>query len=147
MQLQKATTEIQKATTKEDFIKCWEVVRELRPHLDLERYLTYMLYMLDEHYKVIFIEIQGVAVSFCGYRTITMLQRGRSLYIDDLATLASARGQGHATRLLEAVIKQAKSEELHSIHLDCSHHRHTAHKLYITRGFTISGHHFTMDLS
>ncbi|GAC1420936.1 MAG: GNAT family N-acetyltransferase [Flavisolibacter sp.] len=147
MQLQKATTEIQKATTKEDFIKCWEVVRELRPHLDLERYLTYMLYMLDEHYKIIFIESQGTAVSFCGYRTITRLQRGRSLYIDDLATLPQARGQGHATRLLDSVIQLAKREELHSIHLDCSYNRHTAHKLYINRGFKISGHYFTMDLS
>lgn len=65
--------EIRQAIEKEDFLKCWEVVHELRPHLDPDRYLTLMLYMLDESYKMIYIEEEGKAVSFCGYRMITML--------------------------------------------------------------------------
>src|SRR5215212_6512007 len=99
--------EIKEACTKEDFLKCWEVVHELRPHLTEDRYLTLMLYMLDEGYKLIYIEEDGKAVAFCGYRPVTMLHRGRSIHIDDLCTLPQARGKGYAGVLLKHVIREA----------------------------------------
>jgi ribosomal protein S18 acetylase RimI-like enzyme len=136
---------IKLAKEKEDFLKCWEVVHELRPQLDPDRYLTLMLYMIDEGYKMIFIEEDGKAVSFCGYRITTMLYRGRSIYIDDLCTLPQARGQGQAKALLEYVLKEAGEEGLESIHLDSGHQRHDAHRLYLNFGFKISSHHFEMD--
>jgi len=138
--------EIKEATTKEDFLSCWDVVRELRPHLDMDQYLTLMLYMLDEGYKLIFIQENGKSVSFCGYRKTTMLHRGRSIYIDDLCTLPEARGKGHGKALLEYVLKEAQKEELKSIHLDSGHHRHDAHRLYLNDGFRITSHHFAKDI-
>src|SRR5579875_608504 len=123
--------EIKQAKEKEDFLNCWEVIHELRPHLDEDRYLTLMLYMLDEGYKLIYIEEKNRVVSICGYRTTTMLHRGRSIYIDDLCTLPKARGKGYAKKLLECVFKEAKNEEMKSIHLDSGYHRHAAHKLYL----------------
>ena len=132
------------ATTKEDFIRCWDVVHELRPELNLDRYLTLILYMLDEHYKMIYIEQNGKVVSFCGYRYVTMLHRGRSIYIDDLCSLPEARGKGHATAMLKHIVEQAKSEELDSIHLDSGHQRFDAHRLYLNHGFKITSHHFAM---
>ncbi len=136
--------EIKQAKEKEDFLKCWEVVHELRPHLDLERYLTLMLHMIDEGYKLIYIKEEGKGVSFCGYRITTMLHRGRSIYIDDLCTLPEARGKGHAKALLDHVLKEAEKEDLQSIHLDSGHQRHDAHRLYLNFGFKITAHHFAM---
>ena len=138
--------EIKTATEKEDFLKCWEVVHTLRPHLDQDQYLTVMLYMLDEGYKMIYIEENGNPVSFCGYRITTMLHRGRSIYIDDLCTLEEARGKGHGKALLNFVLEEAKKEEIQSIHLDSGHHRHDAHRLYLNFGFSITAHHFAMEL-
>jgi len=138
--------EIKQAKEKEDFLKCWEVVHELRPHLDQDRYLTLMLYMIDEGYKLIYIEENGKGVSFCGYRITTMLYRGRSIYIDDLCTLKEASRKGHAKALLNHVLNQARDEELESIHLDSGHHRFDAHRLYLNFGFKITSHHFEMDL-
>jgi ribosomal protein S18 acetylase RimI-like enzyme len=138
--------EIKRATEKEDFLKCWKVVYELRPHLSQERYLVLILHMIDEGYKLIYIEENGKGVSFCGYRVTTMLHRGRSIYIDDLCTLPEARGKGHAKALLDYVLKEAKKEELQSIHLDSGHHRHDAHRLYLNFGFKITSHHFAMYL-
>ena len=138
--------EIKQAKEKEDFLKCWEVVQELRPHLDQDRYLTLMLYMIDEGYKLIFIEEDGKGVSFCGYRRTTMLHRGRSIYIDDLCTLPEARGKGHANALLNCVLEEAAKEELQSIHLDSGHHRHNAHRLYLNFGFNMTSHHFALDV-
>jgi GNAT superfamily N-acetyltransferase len=138
--------EIKEAKEKEDFLKCWEVVHELRPHLDQDRYLTLMLYMLDEGYKMIFIEEDGKGVSFCGYRIVTMLHRGRSIYVDDLCTLAEARGKGYGRKLLDCVMEEAKKEDLQSIHLDSGHHRYDAHRLYLNSGFRITSHHFAKQL-
>jgi GNAT superfamily N-acetyltransferase len=139
--------EIKQAVDKEDYLKCWEVVRELRPHLNQEEYLTLMLYMIDEGYKMIYIEEGGKGLSFCGYRHVTMLHRGRSIYIDDLCTLPVARGKGHAAMLLQYVMDEAKKEEMQSIHLDSGHQRHTAHRLYLNQGFIITSHHFALNLS
>src|SRR5690349_2716637 len=136
--------EIKEAREKEDFLKCWEVVKELRPHLDPEKYLTLMLYMLDEGYKMIYIEEEGQGVAFCGYRFVTMLYRGRSLYIDDLCTLPGTRGKGYAKHLLLHAFKEAREAELQNVHLDSGHHRFDAHRLYLNMGFTISAHHFSM---
>ena len=127
-------------------MKCWEVVHHLRPHLDQDRYLILMLYMIDEGYKLIYIEENGKGVSFCGYRVTTMLHRGRSIYIDDLCTLPEARGKGHARALLDCVLKDARDGELQTIHLDSGHHRHDAHRLYLNFGFKITSHHFAMEL-
>lgn len=137
---------IRQAKEKEDYLKCWEVVHELRPRLDQEQYLTLILYMIDEGYKMIYIEENGKAVSFCGYRKTTMLYRGRNIHIDDLGTLPDARGKGYAKALLKHVLKEAKEEELQSIHLDSGHHRHDAHRLYLNFGFKITSHHFAMEL-
>ena len=112
--------EIKQAIEKEDFLKCWEVVHELRPQLDQEKYLTLILYMLDEGYRLI--------------------------YIDDLCTLPEARGKGHGKALLKYVREHAEKEELQSVHLDSGHHRHNAHRLYLNFGFKITSHHFAMDL-
>lgn len=138
---------IKQAKEREDFLKCWEVVHELRPHLDQEQYFKLILHMIDEGYKLIFIEENGKGVSFCGYRPTTMLHRGRSIYIDDLCTLPEARGKGHAKALLDYVLKEAGKEKLQSIHLDSGHHRYDAHRLYLNFGFKITSHHFAMELN
>jgi GNAT superfamily N-acetyltransferase len=138
--------EIKQAKEKEDFLKCWEVVHELRPHLDQEQYLTLILYMIDEGYKMIYIEENGKGISFCGYRQTTMLHRGRSIYIDDLCTLPEARSKGCGKVLLDYVLEEAKTEALQSIHLDSGHQRYDAHRLYLNFGFKITSHHFAMGV-
>ncbi|MBD0332618.1 MAG: GNAT family N-acetyltransferase [Chitinophagaceae bacterium] len=138
--------EIKQATEKEDFLNCWPVVKELRPHLSPEQYVEMVLQMLDETYQIVFIEEDGNAVSFCGFRYTTMFHRGKCIYIDDLCTLPSARGKGYAATLLNYVIEKAKAEEVQSVHLDSGHQRFDAHRLYLNRGFNITAHHFALTL-
>lgn len=137
--------EIIHAHSKEDFIKCWEVMRELRPGLDLDRYLVLVLYMQDEGYKMIFIEEEGRVAAVCGYRYETMLYRGRSLYIDDLVSASWARRKGYASELLNYVLTEARETECDSVHLDSGFARTDAHRLYLNKGFTIKAFHFEID--
>lgn len=136
--------EIRRASSKEEFTKCWEAMQLMRPCLGLEQYLVMNLYMHDEGYKLIYIEQHEKVVSFCGYRIQTMIHYGRSIYIDDVFTLPHARD--HATALLNYVLHQAKLANIQSIHVDSVHQRSEAHRLYMNHGFKIESHHFVLHL-
>ncbi len=136
--------EIRKASSKEDFTKCWEAMQQLRPRLRLDEYLVMSLYMQDEGYKLIYIEEHDKVLAFCGYRFQTMIHYGRSIYIDDVFTLPKARDQ--ASTLLNYVLQQAKLAGVQSIHLDSSYQHSEAHRLYMNHGFKIESHHFVLHL-
>jgi len=83
-------------------------------------------------------------VAVAGFRVGDSLAWGHHLYVDDLSTLPSARRQGHAGRLLDWLIKEARAHGCEQIHLDSNvgPERIDAHRLYFSHGFAIYSHHF-----
>jgi len=81
-----------------------------------------------------------------GFRRLHTLAWGDVLYIDDLVTLESHRGRGHAHRLLEWIRTEGRRLGCDQIHLDSAPHRHPAHRLYLTERFHISSFHFSRDV-
>ncbi len=138
--------EIQIASTQADFLKCWEVMHALRPHLTQDRYLALLSEMTQKGYSLLFLEENGKAVSALGFRYMTMLYAGHIIYIDDLTSLPESRGKGYASQLLDYIIAKARQEKLNGVHLDSGHQRFDAHRLYLNKGFRISCHHFQLDL-
>ena len=138
---------IHKAQTPEDIAKCVRVILELRPHLEPEKIVPMVQDMLQEGYQLAFIEENGEAMSAIGYRYLQFLFCGKHFYIDDLVTLPEARGKGYGGALLDYVSEEAKKAGFGVITLDSGHHRHTAHRLYLNKGFTISSHHFTKKIN
>ena len=143
---QKLDMQIKTAQTKEDFLKCFDVMQALRPHLTPELFLDLLQKMEAENYSLIFIEENEKAISACGFRYLTSLFDGRHIYIDDLSTLPEARGKGHAGMLFDFVVEKAKSENLKAVHLDSGHQRFVAHRLYLNKGMKIVNHHFKLEL-
>jgi len=137
---------IQLATTKEDILKCWDVINVLRPHLDQEAFADTVLEMLQEGYKLAFIEKDGKGVAAIGYRYQNFLYNGKHIYIDDLVTLPAYRKQGLAAALLDFVDAEARARGYKCVTLDSGHHRNDAHRLYLNKGFVISSHHFLKNL-
>lgn len=138
--------QIKIAQTKEDFLKCFNVMQALRPHLTSELLLELLPQMQKENYSLIFIEENGKAISACGFRYLTSLFDGRYIYIDDLSTLPEARGKGYAGALFDYVVEKAKSENLSAVHLDSGHQRYDAHRLYLNKKMKIVYHHFRLEL-
>ena len=130
------------AQTPEDVAKCTRVLLELRPHLTPEKLVPMVMDMMKEGYELAFIEENGEAMSAIGFRYLQFLFCGKHFYIDDLVTLPEARGKGYGAQLLDYVTDLAKEAGYDVITLDSGHHRHTAHRLYLNNGFTISSHHF-----
>jgi GNAT superfamily N-acetyltransferase len=84
------------------------------------------------------------AVAVAGFRLSTNLSWGRHIYIDDLSTMPSARGQGFAGQLLAWAHQEAERLGCGEVHLDSGvgPTRSTAHRLYLNSGYIISAHHF-----
>jgi len=137
---------IKNAETESDFIKCFEAIKALRPHLTVASFLSFIEEMKKETYTLIYIEENQIAVSVCGFRYLTTLFEGRYIYIDDLSTLPEGQGKGYAGKLFDYVVEKAKSEELPAVHLDSGHQRFDAHRLYLNKGMKIVYHHFRLEL-
>lgn len=138
--------QIQLARTEADILKCWPVMKLLRPHLEEEKFVPLVKEMLSEGYELAFIEENGIAAAAIGYRYEQKLFDGKQIYVDDLTTLEEHRGKGYAGKLLDCVFDLAGQRGYACVTLDSGPARHDAHRLYLNKGFRISSMHFTKKL-
>lgn len=138
--------EIRVAETDSDYLKCWDVIKELRPHLKKDEYLPMIKQMVNEGYMLAYAEEDGKAASAIGFRYLQFFFNGRHFYIDDLVTLPDHRGKGYGGKLLDYVFNLAKENGYPTVTLDSGHHRYDAHRLYLNKGFDITAHHFVKQL-
>ena len=138
--------EIKTINNSSDIMHCFEVIHTLRPHLNEEQTIACFEQMRSEGYHAVYVEDNGKAMAYCGYRFITHYFSGSAMYIDDLVTVADARKKGYASLLLDHVIEIGNKKGLETIRLDSGHHRHDAHRLYLNKGFHIHSHNFSMTL-
>jgi GNAT superfamily N-acetyltransferase len=140
---------IKKAISKDDFLKCFEVMHALRPHLTKENIVPMLEGFVQRGYHLLYIEENGIPVCASGYRFTEHLHWGKAIYIDDLSTLPEARGKGYASCLLEHIFTIARETNCDEVHLDsgCGANRYDAHRLYLKTGFHITSHHFAYKVT
>src|SRR5260370_14752368 len=92
-----------------------------------------------------FIEDEPDAVAVAGFRVVDYLAWGHALYCDDLGTRFEHRGNGHAGRLLDWMIDEAKRLKCEQFHLDSGlgADRADAHRLYMNKRMRIVSFHFS----
>lgn len=137
---------ITEAKSDVEILMCWNVIHELRPHLEKENFLSLIKEMMNEGYRLSFIAADGKAVAAIGFRYLQFLFAGKHFYIDDLVTLAEYRKNGYAALLLDYVFNLAKQNGYEKVTLDSGHHRYDAHRLYLNKGFKIFAHHFVKQI-
>ena len=88
------------------------------------------------------------AAAVAGFRINEFLAWDRHLYVDDLVTAASHRGQGHADRLFAWLEGEARQAGCTQIHLDSAlgEDRQDAHRFYFRHGLRIAAFHFQREL-
>ena len=90
----------------------------------------------------------GVASSIIGFRELWSTAHGHYMYIDDVSTLETARGNGFADELIRWIIADAKRRQCDGVHLDSGvgSDRAAAHRLYMRNHMRISAHHFSLEV-
>lgn len=134
------------AITAEDFTKCFEVMKELRPHHTTESFLTAMDAMQKEGYHLLYLEDEGRMVSVAGFRFTTTLYDGLIIDFDDFVTLANGRSKGYGAMMFDHLVGIAKERGIKTIHLNSAHHRYDAHRFYLNKKMKIIAHHFRLEL-
>lgn len=137
---------IQYATTTADYTKCFEVMKELRPHHSLESFLTVMEAMQKEGYHLLYLEDEGRMVSVAGFRFTTTLYDGLIIDFDDFVTLADGRSKGYGSMVFDHLVDIAKERGIKAIHLNSNHQRFDAHRFYLNKKMKIIAHHFRIEL-
>lgn len=142
------TINIRVAEGRDQWLKCWPAVRELRPHIRTEEeFLQRMEFIAGEGARMVMLEAEGVVPTVSVFRINHYLARGKNLYIDDLVSLPAYRGRGYARAMLEWIENYAIRQGCENIHLDSGHQRYDAHRLYLNFGFKITAHHFVLDIT
>jgi GNAT superfamily N-acetyltransferase len=96
------------AKTKEDLERCFQVMRELRPHLTYSTFIEIYENSKCDDYEIVAIEDGSQIVALMGYRITWDMVRGKYLYIDDLVTTEQVRSQGLGAQLLKYAEEKAR---------------------------------------
>ncbi len=134
------------ARTDAEIARCFDVMAELRPHLERAAFVDVVREMETAGYRLAWLEHEGSVVAVAGYRIATNLHLGRHLYLEDLVTAAAARSAGHGERLLAWLLDQAEAAGCRWFDLDSGVQRSGAHRFYFRHGFSIAGYRFRRAL-
>ncbi len=130
------------AITETEITACYPVMRELRPHIAEEQFLSRVRGQERAGYRLVYIQEPTGVVAVAGFRVGENLAWGRFLYIDDLVTLPGHRSKGYGAKLLAWLKEKAAMEGCEQMHLDSGIQRKEAHRFYEREGMTMASLHF-----
>ena len=135
------------AITDDEIRNCFNVMVELRPHLQQADFVKTVRELETEGFRLAYIEDNGEVVAVAGYRIYSNLFMGRQLYVDDLVTAEKHRSKGYGEEMLSWLRTVARENGCKVLHLDSGTQRQRAHKFYLSQGMFITSFHFAEELS
>lgn len=137
---------IQLAQSREQIARCFPVMHQLRPKLSAENFVERIEQQQREGYRLAFLQQDGAVASVAGFRVMSVLWSGRTLYVDDLVTDEAIRSQGFGEQMISWLVALARKEGCETFSLDSGTHRQQAHAFYFRQGLRITDFHFQMQL-
>jgi GNAT superfamily N-acetyltransferase len=143
-----AETGIRHADTDAEIAATFDVMRQLRPHLDRGDYVARIRQLMaSDGLRVLALHDDGVVRAVAAYRLMDMLYLGKLMYVDDLVTDASVRSRGYGSRMVARLREEALALGCREIQLISRTVREQAHRFYFREGFGIECFHFRMPLA
>jgi ribosomal protein S18 acetylase RimI-like enzyme len=134
--------------SKIDLERCYPVMKELRPHLSFEEYISiYNESHSADGYEIVAIEDNGQILAVMGYRFLSDYVRGKHVYIDDLVSSEKVRSQGLGAELLKFAEKIAESSRSRSLRLCTDIENQRSVNFYDRNGWTKRAFAYTKKLS
>ena len=135
-------TIIRMAETDKEIQNCYDTMRQLRPGIKRDEFLSRVKEQKQTGYKLTYVEEAGQVVSVAGFRVSQNLAWGKFVYVDDLVTDELNRSKQFGDKLIDWLIAYAKENSCKEFHLDSGVQRFSAHRFYFRKKLIISGHHF-----
>ena len=120
-------------TTDDELRAAWDVMSELRDHLDEESYMQRATKMKETGYRLIAAEDDGRIVALAGIGSEMNLYYGRYMWVYDLITSKASRSKGLGLALLTYVEDLARQEDCDVLALSSGLHRIDAHRFYLDK--------------
>lgn len=117
-------------TKKEEWIAAFPLMKQLRPHLDLDTYLSLLEEMRPRGYRLFALEEDGQLLALAGVAVMANFYNGRYLFIYDLVTKAEERSKGYGAELVRYLEKFARDQGCHLVELTSGVQRKDAHRFY-----------------
>ncbi len=121
-------------------------MHELRPQLSPQDFVIRIRAMHAEGYRLALLERADAVLTVAGFRVMSMLVSGQTLYVDDFVTTATSRSQGNGEVMLQWLIAHARSLGCETFSLDSGTHRQDAHAFYLRHRLRITSFHFALPL-
>jgi len=127
--------------------RCWRLMAELRPQLDNPRaFAAAWQRQRAEGYRLIALFDDEEPLALAGYRVQHNLMHGRFLYVDDLVTTATRRGEGLGEQLLAWLKDEARRLECGKLLLDTPLGNVLGHRFYYRHGLLAGALRFNLAL-
>lgn len=122
---------IKEMKTEEELLQAFMVMKELRPHLNEERYLALVNEArVKDMYRVYALYEGEEIVAVTGFKPMITLYYGRSVWVCDLVTSAKHRSKSYGEKLLSFIEEWAKENSYTSVALSSGLQREEAHRFY-----------------
>lgn len=87
--------------TESDWLAAAEVLRELRPTLEPEKFLSRKAELTEMGFRLVALRKAGEILSVASFTVSPHALHGAELLIHDMATVERERGKGHAQKILD----------------------------------------------
>jgi GNAT superfamily N-acetyltransferase len=138
---------VKEVITREDFLKAFEVMKQLRTNLVEETYLNLIEDMKKEGYKMFALYAEEKVVAVAGVIKLTNLYYGKHIWVNDLVTDVNQRSRKYGQILLSFINGWAKENGCNVVALSSGLQRVEAHEFYeMKMGFDKTSYVFKKEL-
>lgn len=136
------------AETDDEIAATFEIMQQLRPHLEQTRYVPMIRsLMASDGLRLLALLEENVVRAVASYRVMNMLYCGSLIYIDDLVADERVRSRGYGAKLIAKLKDEGRALDCSEIQLISRTTREQAHRFYFREGFGIECFHFRTKLS
>lgn len=139
--------EIVEISHAKDCEPLFEVMSQLRPHLDRGAFREGVSRLIGDGARILAARTGGNWVGCTIFRHQFRLARGWIVYVEDLVVSSSARSLGVGAALLDEVEAAAVALGVAYCQLDSGVHRPGAHKFYFRQGYEVCAFNFLKQVA
>jgi GNAT superfamily N-acetyltransferase len=132
----------------DDAARCYELMRQLRPHLASQsEFLERWCRQTEEGYRLLVLSQNDEPVALAGFRVQDNLVHGRHLYVDDLVTDEAARSSGCGRILMDRLKDEGRRLGVGKLILDTPLTNVLGHRFYYREGLLATSLRFAVPLA